>query len=318
VKDESIAHIIRIPSSRFKRNVLGSIDVAFPVMHGTGGEDGTLQGYFEMIGIPYVGCNVLASSVGMDKVFTKSILRKEGLPVLDHLWFYSEEIQAQTEKVVATIETKFKYPVIVKPANLGSSIGITTALNRSELEEALDLALTFSLKIMIEPKIVNIKEVNCSVLGDYTHCDASVCEEPVKTEEILSFKDKYMSGNKSKGMSSLKRRIPADISQEMTEKIRSLAKNTFRAMGCSGVARIDFIIETSTNAFYINEINTIPGSLSFYLWEPAGLDFISLTSKLIDLAFKREREYNKLVFSWDTNLLSMSGKSGSKAKLSTK
>ncbi len=315
VKEGSNALLIKIPPSRFKRNVLGSLDIAFPVMHGTGGEDGTLQGYFEMIDIPYVGSNVLGSSVGMDKVFTKAVLRQEGLPVLEHLWFYSTEIQSQPEKVIAAVEGKLKYPVIIKPANLGSSIGITTASNRGELEEAVDLAATFSSKIMIEPLVVAIREVNCSVLGDYTHCDTSLCEEPLKTDAILSFKDKYMTGNKSKGMSNLQRKIPADIPQEMTDKIRSLAKKTFEVLNCSGVARIDFIIDTNINAVYINEINTIPGSLSFYLWGPAGINFVSLTSKLIDLAFKRARENANLTRSFDANLLSLMSKTGSKTKL---
>ncbi len=315
VRGETGALLVRVPPSRFKRNVLGAIDIAFPVMHGTGGEDGTLQGYFEMIGLPYAGCHVLASSVGMDKVFTKSVFKEEGLPVLEHIWFYTSEIQAEMEKAVAAIEKKFPYPLIVKPANLGSSIGISTAADRDELEEALELATTFSLKVMIEPKVVNIKEVNCSVMGDYSRCDASVCEEPVRTDAILSFKDKYMSGGKSsKGMSSLQRKIPADIPPEMNERIRALAKKAFLAMDCAGVVRIDFMVDTGTGAIYINEINTIPGSLSFYLWDPAGVNFTELTSRLIELALKRARENAGLTFSFDTNLLALHGKSGSKVK----
>ena len=315
VRGETGALLVRVPPSRFGRNVLGAIDIAFPIMHGTGGEDGTLQGYFEMIGIPYVGCHVLGSAVGMDKVFAKSVLKDEGLPVLDHVWFYTAEIQAETERVIAEIEKKFPYPLIVKPANLGSSVGISSADNRSELEEALELAATFSLKIMIEPKVVNIKEVNCSVLGDYSRCEASVCEEPVRTDAILSYKDKYMSGGKaSKGMSSLQRKIPAEISPEMNDKIRSLAKKAFLAMDCAGVVRIDFIVDTGTNAVYINELNTIPGSLSFYLWDPVGVNYTDLTTRLIELALKRHRERASLTFSFDTNILAMRSKAGSKVK----
>lgn len=312
LQDGVQAVLHRIPSSRFKNNILGKIDVAFPVMHGTCGEDGTLQGYLEMSGLPYVGCNVLSSSVGMDKVVTKTILKSENLPVLDHIWFYSVNVQTQIDKTITAIENKFKYPLIVKPANLGSSVGISTASNKFELEEALDLASTFSRKILIEPKVENLQEINCSVLGDYEHCEASICEEPVRTDEILSFKDKYLAGNKSKGMSNLKRKIPADISQEMSKDIQHLAKQAFQALDCSGVSRIDFLIDKSEGAIYINEINTIPGSLSFYLWEPTGIGFTELTTKLIDLAFKRSRENIKLTFSFDTNLLSMRGKSGSK------
>lgn len=312
VQDANQAIVQRANKALFKKNVIDVIDVAFPVMHGTFGEDGSLQGFFELLGIPYVGSNVVASAVGMDKIFFKKILKEEGLPVTNYLWVYSSEIQSNMESVVASILDSFCLPLVIKPANLGSSIGISAASNKSELEASLDIASAFAQKVIIEPKVQNLKEVNCSVIGDHEFAAASVCEEPVKSEEILSYKDKYQSGNKSKGMDSLKRIIPADIPIEMSELIKEMAIKTFVTIGCAGVARIDFLIDSINNKIYVNEINTIPGSLSFYLWEASKINFTELTSKLIDGALKRHRENNKITYSIDVNLLALNSKSGSK------
>lgn len=302
--------ILRESVGLFNKKQIANIDIIFPVMHGTYGEDGTLQGLFETMNIPYVGCDVLSSAITMDKVATKMVLRGIDVTVLGDVWFYSYEWIENKEAIVSKIKSKFNYPLIVKPGNLGSSVGITAVDSDSELEDAIDLAISMSQRILVEPKISNLKEVNCAVLGDREAVEVSVCEEPVRADAILSYKDKYLSGAKNKikaagseGMNSAKRKIPADISDEMSDKIKAIAKQAFIALNCSGVVRIDFLIDQNTNKIYLCELNTIPGSLSFYLWEPIGISFTTLTERLINLALKRHRENNNLVISYGTNIL---------------
>lgn len=299
------------PASMFRKGRLGTLDVALPVVHGTNVEDGTLQGYLEMLDIPYAGCNVLSSALGMDKIAMRMLLKEAGLPVLDYVWFYSKRWFSDPAGIYQEIESRLAYPLIVKPANSGSSVGITTADNREELEDALDLASRFSNRIIVEHKVVNLREINCSVLGDYEKAVPSVCEEPVSSEKILSYKDKYMNEG-GKGMGGAARQLPANIPAETTALIQELAVKTFHVLDCSGVSRIDFLIDTASDQVYVNEINTIPGSLSFYLWEATGKSFTELTEDLIQLALKRTRERDNLIFSYDTNILAMKGKGGAK------
>lgn len=315
--DETGRHLLLDPKppGLFKsKNIVDEIHVAFPITHGTYGEDGALQGLLEMNKIPYVGCDVLSSAVGMDKIAAKTILKGAGLPQADYLWFYSKAWSDDREGCLARVEAELGYPVIVKPANLGSSVGVERAMNADELEQAVDLVVHYSHKVLIEKMVDNLKEVNCSVLGDYEEALPSVIEEVGKTSEILSYADKYMN-QASKGMSGSARIIPANITEETRLKVQDLAVKTFLELGASGVSRIDFLIDTATDHVYINEINTIPGSLSFYLWEPSGKSFTELTTRLIQLALKRARERENLTFSIDTNLLSMHSKGG---KLGTK
>ncbi|MDQ0300323.1 D-alanine-D-alanine ligase [Salibacterium salarium] len=305
------------PVPRFGKRIEAEIDVAFPIVHGTFGEDGVLQGFFELLNLPYVGCDVLSSASGMDKVTMKQILRDSSLPVLDYVWFYSSHWVEDSANILSMVGEKLEYPVIVKPANLGSSVGINKAENKEELEEAVEEAMEFSSKILVEQMVQNMKEVNCSVLGDYEEVEASVIEEVLKSEEILSYEDKYQggggkNGDATKGMESTDRVIPAEIADHQTSEVQELAKDTFQILGCSGVSRIDFLIDQDTNVVYVNEINTIPGSLSFYLWEPAGKAYTTLTDQLIQLALKRKRERDKLVFSIDSNLFSMQSSEGTK------
>ena len=294
------------------------IDVAFPVVHGTNCEDGTIQGYLEFLGVPYVGCDIISSAVGMDKAVFKDVLKSAGLPVLDCLCFTAREYLSNKETVFQRIFDKIGYPLIVKPVNLGSSVGITKVNVPEELDEALSLAISFADRILVEHAVTNLREINCSVLGDSSECRASVCEEPFMNDEILSYEDKYMAnakGGKSKGMASLGRKIPADLSEERSNEIRNLACRIFRAIGASGVVRIDFIIDCDTNTVYANEINTIPGSLSFYLWDATDMKYRELIDNLIDLAFRRQRNRENLTFTIDTNILSgvsLGGSKGSK------
>lgn len=329
VNNNRNVNLVKYPMKRLGNPVYNTIDVAFPVVHGTNVEDGTLQGYLRTLCIPYAGPDVTASAVGMDKYVMKTVLKDQSIPVLECVCCNIREYQFELKALIKKTEEKISYPSIVKPVNLGSSVGIKIAKNREELEEALDYAFQFSGKVMIERAITNLKEINCAVLGDYEEAEASECEEPINGDEILSYEDKYMSGGGSKnegskasdgskggGMSSLSRKLPADISAKTRDTIRQMAVETFQALNCSGVSRIDFMIDVDTEDIYVNEINTIPGSLSFYLWEPVGVKYEELLHRMVRLALKREREQEQLTFSFDTNLLSgihIGGAKGSKS-----
>ncbi len=325
VKDGDKVYLVDHPSVRKFRKQKTEIDVAFPIVHGYNVEDGTLQGFLKTLGVPFVGCDVISSAVGMDKHVMKAVLKDVGIPVLDCVVYNKFEYEADREMIVSVCEEKFGYPVIVKPATLGSSIGITKAADKAEFAEALETAFSFATKVLIEPAIVNLREINCSVIGDIEDADASECEEPLNATNILSYEDKYI-GNASKGaknsdsqgMASLARQIPANISPEMRKEIRDLSVKAFKALGCNGVSRIDYLIDTDTNKIYINEINTIPGSLSFYLWEPLGISYEKMIDRLVQLALKRTRDEKGLLDTFETNVLSLCSSNslgGGKGKL---
>ena len=282
------------------------LDVALPIVHGTNCEDGSLQGYFETLRIPYAGCDVLASSVGMDKAIFKSVLRTAGIPVLDCIRFSSNDYAEFSKNIIQRINTAIGYPLIVKPVNLGSSIGISKVNSADELNAAIEDAFLYSESVLVERAVQNLRELNCSVLGDSAECIASPCEEPFGEDEILSYDDKYKSPSQSKGMATLKRKIPADIPEDLTQSVREYACRTFKAIGAHGVVRIDFLMDNNSKEVFVNEINTIPGSLAFYLWEADGIKYSELLDKLIALAFSRQRKRDNLHFEIDTNILSNS------------
>ena len=294
----------------FKSGVekVAELDVVIPVLHGSNGEDGTFQGVLQSTGIPFAGCDVLSSANGMDKITMKMILQADGIPVVDYVWFTDKQWFKQRDELIAKIEEKIGYPVIIKPANLGSSVGISRADNREALIEKVGVAEKYSTRIIVEHLVEELQEINCSVLGNCDDYRTSVLEEPIKSGEILSYEDKYMGGTKSaKGMQASKKRIPADLPADMTERIRFLAGETFRVLGCHGVSRVDVIVDRKDNSIYVNEINTIPGSLSFYLWEATGLTFDKLMSELVSLALKRKRDMSLKTVSYDQNIFSMKG-----------
>lgn len=317
VNEGEKVQLIKYPQKAFSNPVVNSIDIAFPIVHGTNVEDGTLQGYLKMMNIPYVGCDVLSSAVGMDKYVMKTVLKDNGIAVLDCKCFTAKQFDSDEDLVVSQIESSIDYPLIIKPINLGSSIGISLAKDKDELYKALENAFMFASKILAEPAVQNLKEINCSVVGDYEDAKASECEEPVNSDEILSFEDKYLgnssskgskSGSKtgssgSKGMATLKRKIPADITSEQRDIIRKMAVDAFKVLGCNGVSRIDFMMDTASGKIYLNEINTIPGSLSFYLWEPLGVKYADLLDQMISFALKREREESNITYAFDSNVL---------------
>ncbi len=301
-------NLYRAKTKLFGSNIYAAIDVVIPALHGTNGEDGIFEGVLETIGIPYAGCNTVSSANGMDKITMKMILKECGIPVVDYVWFTDKQWYKQKDTLIKKIENQIGYPVIVKPANLGSSVGISRATNRESLIESIETAEKYSARIIVEDMVENLKEINCSVLGDCDNYQTSTLEEPIKTGEFLSYEDKYMGGTKSaKGMQASQKRIPADLSKELTERIQFLAGETFRVLSCHGVSRVDFMVDDDTQNVYVNEINTIPGSLSFYLWEATGIPFDRLMDNLIQLALKRKREQGMKTTNFDQNIFSLSG-----------
>ena len=302
------------PFKRFGKVKEVPIDIAFPVVHGTNVEDGTLQGYLKTLGVPFVGCDVTASAVSMDKYITKAILKDNGVPVLE-CQCYTTADYAEMDEMLDKIEKGLGYPVIVKPVNLGSSVGISVAKNRIELTKSIDDAFCYAKKVLVEHAITRLREINCAVLGDENEAMASECEEPLHTEDILSYEDKYLSNSKngaSKGMASVSRKIPAELTSEKRREVQELAIKAFQSLGCNGVSRMDFMIDEETGELYFNEINPIPGSLAFYLWEPVGVTYPQLLDRMIMLAMKRVREEEQLTFTFNTNILNQQTLSGTK------
>lgn len=285
---------------------LAQLHIAFPVLHGSHGEDGMFQGVLETIGIPFVGCDTLSSANGMDKITMKMILNESSIPVVEYVWFTDREWLSNREKINKKVEEDLGYPVIVKPANLGSSVGISKASDRKSLDSAIENAIKFSSRIIVEQMVEQMMEINCSVLGDADHRETSVLEEPIKEKDFLTYQEKYGGGAKS-GMQASQKKIPADLPDETTARIQGLASETFRVLACNGVSRIDFMIDKENGNIYVNEINTIPGSLSYYLWEETGISFPELIDKLISLALKRKRDTDRKTYSYDTNIFAMGG-----------
>jgi len=257
------------------------IDVVFPMVHGTYGEDGTLQGLLELADIPYVGAGVLGSALGMDKVLQKKIFKQEGLPIVRYVWALSTEAAGQQKKTVNKCEKSLRYPMFVKPANTGSSVGITKAHNRKELMNGLILAARFDRKVVVEEGVKGVREIECSVLGNDTPV-ASVPGEIIPGNEFYDYDAKYVDGNSTSV-------IPANLPKKVVKEIQQLAIRAFRSLDCWGMARVDFFV-TTRDKVYLNEINTIPGftSISMYpkLWEASGLAYADLLDKLIALAFE--------------------------------
>lgn len=309
----------------FGSDVLTRLDVVIPVLHGSNVEDGIFEGVLQTIGIPYAGCDVLASANGMDKITMKMILQACNIPVVDYVWFTDKQWFAKRDELIAQIETKLGYPVIVKPANLGSSVGIGCAHNREELIDKVDAAEQYSTRLIVEYMVKDLQEINCSVIGDCNEYRMSVLEQPLTSQDILTYTDKYMGGTKgAKGMAASQKKFPADLPDAETKRIQFLAGETFRALSCHGVSRVDVMIEgkserdaSGCRKIFVNEINTIPGSLSFYLWEGSGLKFDEEMEHLVQLALKRKREQGMKTVSYDQNIFSLGGgiKGGKMGKL---
>lgn len=301
------------------KKFVNEVDIILPVVHGTNVEDGVLQGYLKTIGVPFVGSNVLAAAVAQDKVIQKQVFEHSKLPITKYYWFYDSDYKDDQDKIVKEIEKEVKYPMIVKPATLGSSVGISSAKNKKELIDAIDEAIHYDYKIVVEEKVENLTEVNISVLGNYETQKLSEIEEVFTDNSLLTYEDKYIGGSKktgSKGMASACRKIPANIDAKLRKEVENVATVAFKSVGLSGVVRIDFLIDKKKKNIYINEINSCPGSLSFYLWEPKDKNFTALLDEMINIAIKDYKKDQNKTRSFNTNILSgFNGLKGSKGKL---
>ena len=296
------------------------IDCVIPVFHGWHGEDGTIQGLLEMANIPYASSGVLGSAIGMDKIAMKQILRGAGFPVLDFVWFTREQLKKERQAVIERVEKEIKYPAFIKPAALGSSIGVSRAKNREELERALDVAASYDRRILVEVGVVHPVEINCAAVGYGEDVRASVCEMPVPSsnDTFLDFWQKYLrnastKGEESRGMKSLSRVVPAPIGEELTKRIQTMTCDIFKLLDCRGTVRVDFILDQN-DMLFVNEPNTIPGSLAFYLWKACGLDVPKLIEKMVEDALRAHADKNSSVFAYDSSILKKvaAGTKGSK------
>ena len=317
----------------FFKKIVKEIDICLPVVHGTNVEDGVLQGYLQTIGIPYVGPNVYAAVAGQDKAIMKDIWKSLDIPMTEYVWFYDVDYRQNKEEVIKKVET-LKYPVIVKPATTGSSVGINVCDNETKLVEAIDEAIQYDSKIVVEEVVENLKEVNIAVMGNYEHQKVSVIEEVISNNKFLTYTDKYIGGGKgkmkggvktpvkgSKGMASTSRKLPADLSEKTRKEVEDIAIRAFKGLGSAGNSRIDFLIDEKTNKVYINEINSIPGSLAFYLWDAKDINFTQVLDDMINIGIKDYKKRLSKTHSFESNILQgfaangVKGAKGVKGKL---
>ena len=303
-------------AGRLQKSEIKRLDVVFPAVHGSHGEDGTLQGLVELADIPYVGCSVLSSALANDKAVTKDILRQYDIPVVDGMVIRRAEWFENRDHILEKISAELSYPLFIKPATLGSSIGVGRVDDESLLSMMIDLAANFDRRIIIESAITDSIEINCAVIGYENEIEASVLEQPVSWEEFLTYEEKYMRGGE--GMKSAERIIPAPISDELTETIKNYAKNAFKAIDGRGTARIDFLVRPETKEVFLNEINTMPGSLSFYLWQETGLSASDIVEKLIRLAQDAYADKRRNTYNYQTSLIEITAQRGLKGAKGTK
>lgn len=306
-------HGLLVPAKGFmKKDTFIYLDVVIPAMHGLNGEDGSLQGLLELSNIPYTSSGVLGASIGMDKILMKKVFEANDLPVLPYTYLIRDEWEKSPDDVVLKIEEKLSYPMFVKPSNLGSSIGISKAKTREELKESIEVAVCYDERVIVENGVDQITEINCSALGRGDDITVSVCEQPVSWKEFLTFDEKYLRGGKTKnaggtkgkdGMASMTRKVPADITKNQTAEIKEYTRKAFKALNSKGVVRIDYIIDNTDGKVYLNEINTIPGSFAFYLWEYDGMKYSELIDKLIEIAEIENVEKNKNTYTFQSDII---------------
>lgn len=285
--------------------VAARMEVCVIVMHGLNGEDGTLQGLLELANLPYTSTGVAGSAIGMDKIMMKQFFRGADLPVLPGTWYTRSAYEKDKKAVFADVEAQLGYPVFVKPANLGSSIGVSRADDREGLETALDLAFDYDRRVLVEKGLDRPLELNCSVLGYDDEVEASPIEMPVTAagDMLLDFNDKYLRSGGSKGMASLSRVLPAPIEDSLRDEIQALSCRIFRMMDCKGVVRIDYMFDRASQHIYITEINTIPGSLAFYLWENAGVKYARLIDRMVACAMTAHEDKNLRNYAFTSDIL---------------
>jgi D-alanine-D-alanine ligase len=309
----SVQHrgLIVNPGSGFlRKSRIQELDVVFPAIHGSHGEDGTLQGVLEMANIPYIGCGVLASSIANDKIMTKVILKQFQIPVIDAVSFSREEWQQDAERVLDQATVHLSFPLFVKPATLGSSIGISKVTDRDTLRDAVQLALGMDRRVLVEKSAEDAIEINCAVIGSGYDVRASVLEQPVSYNDFLDFSEKYLQG--SGGMKGAERQIPAPLPDDITEQVRAAAVQTFQAIEGAGIARIDFLVRPDQNEFYVNEINTMPGSLGLYLWHETGMTSQQVIDELIQIAHRTHEQKQANIYDYRTSLIELTAERGLK------
>lgn len=308
--------IINPVAGRLQKSDLKRIDVVFPAIHGSHGEDGTLQGLCEMADVPYVGCAVLASAVANDKLITKAVLNYHNIPVVEGVLIHRDDWTQNRDKVLENLTETLELPVFIKPATLGSSIGVTRADTPDSLAMSLDIATNFDRRVLVEKAIMGGVEINCAVMGYGDDMQASVLEQPVSWETFLTYEEKYMRGGG--GMKGAERIIPAPISDSLTAKIQQYAISAFRAIDGRGIARIDFLAYPDDEIVFLNEINTMPGSLAFYLWREVGLSAGQVVEKLVSLAQDAYADKRKNTYNYETSLIELTASRGLKGVKGTK
>jgi D-alanine-D-alanine ligase len=303
IKIDNGLHII-IPGIKNKDI---KIDIAFPSMHGTYGEDGSLMGLLRMAGVSFVGCDIFASAVAMDKALTKQVLSSQGLPIVPYIWFDANEWENAKNTLIEKAE-KLKYPLFVKPVHLGSSIAITKATNNEELNNAIEVALHYDEKVLVEKSIENLIEVTLPIIGQNNDIKLGAIERALNKSDFFNFNDKYISGSKKGNISENKySEIPAKIDEKLYDKVEELGIKAFKAIGCEGISRIDFLIDKNSNIVYINEINTLPGSLYHHNFKEMGISSMDLVKKLVLFAEKRFIESKNINITFKSSILNKAG-----------
>lgn len=292
---------------REKLEIVARIDVYVVVMHGLNGEDGTLQGLLELANVPYTSTGVPGSAIGMDKIIMKQFFRGAGLPVLPGAAVTRREFESSPGSVISKIRDEIGFPVFVKPANLGSSIGVSRADNEEELQDSLSLAFEYDRRVLVEKGLNQPIELNCSVLGYDDEVMSSSIEMPLNSTEFLTFGEKYLASGGSKGMASLHRVLPAPIEDDLKTEIQNMSREIFRMMDGKGVVRIDYMFDRDSGKLFITEINTIPGSLAFYLWEYDGMRYRELIDRMIGYAEKAHEDRNHANYAYTSDILKNAG-----------
>lgn len=293
----------------FKKKRIGGktiiIDVAFPAFHGSYGEDGTIQGLFEMVNIPYIGCDVASSAIAMDKALTKQIYLANNIPTTKFIYFYKKDWEENKKKIIKEIKESLQWPVFIKPVHLGSSIGISKIKegDTAGLENKIDVAFYYDDKVLVEEGVADLMDVTCCVVGN-SELTASQLQESVFQADLFDFEEKYLKeGGSQLGKSQSGVVIPARLSEDLTKSIQDAAQKAYKALGCCGIARVDFLLNKQTNKFFANEVNPLPGTLYHHLWKASGLEFDGLLKKLISLAQEKHEQKKAISHSFDSKIL---------------
>lgn len=311
--EESVGKMVFRRKGLLGRSIV--IDLAFPALHGTYGEDGTIQGMFEMLGVPYVGCGVTASAVAMDKALTKIVMKDAGIPTTKFIYFYKKDWETSKSAISQSVN-QLKFPVFVKPVHLGSSIGIgkVKAGDVKDLENKIEVALHYDEKVLVEEGVENLMDVTCCIIGNQNP-RASLLQESVFNNDLFNFEDKYISeGGSQTGKATNNLVIPARLDQATTSAIQKTAQDVYKALGCSGIARVDFLYNNQTKEFFANEVNPLPGTLYHHLWKASGLELGQLLEQLIKFAEEKYEQKRQINFTFESSVLKNLGK----GKLGTK